>query len=150
MEKPGGPPGRQSPAPRRLGKTRTRWTSWYRGTPTDKPGPEQHSPLDRPTPIQGKKRNWVISNKSNKDTPERGWGALSAEDWGKGILPRTVNKQAWWPGEALVGAGAHPATRSRKACEKILNCTQYRDSNNTKDNDGKTEKNRETSFPTAN
>jgi hypothetical protein len=25
---------------------------------------------------------------------------MSAEDWGKGILPRTVNKQAW-----LVGAG---------------------------------------------
>jgi hypothetical protein len=33
---------------------------------------------------------------------ERGWGTLSAEDWGKGILPRTVNKQPggperlWW------------------------------------------------------
>jgi hypothetical protein len=48
--------GRQSPAPRRLGKTQTRWASWYRGTPTDKPGPEQHSPLDRLTSTRGKKR----------------------------------------------------------------------------------------------
>jgi hypothetical protein len=37
---------------------------------------------------------------------ERGWGTLSAEDWGKGILPGTVNKQAGWAREALVGAGA--------------------------------------------
>jgi hypothetical protein len=37
----------------------------------------------------------------------RGWGALSAKDWGKGILPRTVNKQAGQAGEALAGAGAH-------------------------------------------
>jgi hypothetical protein len=36
---------------------------------------------------------------------ERGWGTLNAEDWGKGILPRTVNKQAWQAGEALVGVG---------------------------------------------
>jgi hypothetical protein len=27
------------------------------GTPTDLPGPEQHSPLDRPTSTRGKKRN---------------------------------------------------------------------------------------------
>jgi hypothetical protein len=27
------------------------------GTSTDNPGPDQHSPLDRPTPTQGKKRN---------------------------------------------------------------------------------------------
>jgi hypothetical protein len=26
-------------------------------TSTDNPGPDQHSPLDRPTPTQGKKRN---------------------------------------------------------------------------------------------
>jgi hypothetical protein len=88
---------------RRPGKTQTR----YRGTPTDKPGPEQHSPLDRPTSTPGKKRNWLISNKNNKDTQERGWGTLSVEDWGKGILPRTINKQAGWAGEALVGAGVH-------------------------------------------
>jgi hypothetical protein len=37
---------------------------------------------------------------------ERGWGVLSTEDWGKGILPRTVNKQARRAGEALVEAGA--------------------------------------------
>jgi hypothetical protein len=36
---------------------------------------------------------------------ERGWGALSAEDWGKGILPGTVNKQAGLAGEALEGVG---------------------------------------------
>jgi hypothetical protein len=38
---------------------------------------------------------------------ERGWGTLSAEDWGKGILPGTVNKQVGLAGEPLVGAGAH-------------------------------------------
>jgi hypothetical protein len=37
---------------------------------------------------------------------ERGWGALSAKDWGKGILPGTVNKQAGRDGETPVGAGA--------------------------------------------
>jgi hypothetical protein len=31
---------------------------------------------------------------------ERGWGARSAEDWEKGILPGTVNKQARQAGEA--------------------------------------------------
>jgi hypothetical protein len=36
---------------------------------------------------------------------ERGWGALRAKDWGKGILPGTVNKQARWAREPLVGAG---------------------------------------------
>jgi hypothetical protein len=29
----------------------------YRGSPTDNPGPDQQSPLDRPTPTRGKKRN---------------------------------------------------------------------------------------------
>jgi hypothetical protein len=37
---------------------------------------------------------------------ERGWGALSAEDWGKGTLPGTVNKQARLGGEPVAGAGA--------------------------------------------
>jgi hypothetical protein len=37
---------------------------------------------------------------------ERGWGALSVKDWGKGILPGTVNKQAGQAGEALAGTGA--------------------------------------------
>jgi hypothetical protein len=36
---------------------------------------------------------------------QRGWGALSAKDWGKGILPGTVNKQAGLAGEPLAGAG---------------------------------------------
>jgi hypothetical protein len=37
---------------------------------------------------------------------EREWSTLSAEDWGKGILPGTVNKQARWAGEDPAGAGA--------------------------------------------
>jgi hypothetical protein len=37
---------------------------------------------------------------------EREWGTLSPEDWGKGILPGTVNKQARRAGETLAGAGA--------------------------------------------
>jgi hypothetical protein len=36
---------------------------------------------------------------------ERGWGALSAKDWGKEILPGTVNKQAGQAREAPAGAG---------------------------------------------
>jgi hypothetical protein len=38
---------------------------------------------------------------------ERGWGALSAKDWGKGILSGTVNKQATWAREAPAEAGVH-------------------------------------------
>jgi hypothetical protein len=38
---------------------------------------------------------------------ERGWGTQSAKDWGKGILPGTVNKQARLARGASVGAGAH-------------------------------------------
>jgi hypothetical protein len=38
---------------------------------------------------------------------ERGWGTLSAKDWGKGILPGTVNKQAGLAGEPLAGEGVH-------------------------------------------
>jgi hypothetical protein len=36
---------------------------------------------------------------------ERGWGTLSTKDGGKGILPGTVNEQARWAGEAVVGVG---------------------------------------------
>jgi hypothetical protein len=36
---------------------------------------------------------------------ERGWGTLSARQWGKGILPGTVNKQAGWAGQARAGVG---------------------------------------------
>jgi hypothetical protein len=36
---------------------------------------------------------------------ERGWGILTTDDWGKGILPRMVNKQAGRGGEAPVGVG---------------------------------------------
>jgi hypothetical protein len=38
---------------------------------------------------------------------ERGWGALSAEDWGKGTLPGTVNKQAGLAEETLAGIRVH-------------------------------------------
>jgi hypothetical protein len=77
--------------------------------------PDQHSPLDRPTPTRGKKRNWVISNK-NKDTWQRGWGTLSAENGGRGTPPRTINKQAG-PGRRGSGGsgGERPATRIGKA-----------------------------------
>jgi hypothetical protein len=49
---------------------------------------------------------------------ERGWGALSTEEVGKGILPGTVNKQAR-PGRrgSSESGGVRPATRSRKACK---------------------------------
>jgi hypothetical protein len=36
------------------------------GTPTDNPGPDQHSPLDRPTPTQGKKRKKKLNNKQQQ------------------------------------------------------------------------------------
>jgi hypothetical protein len=42
---------------------------------------------------------------------ERGWGTLNAEDWGKGILPGTVNKQAGQAGEPLVGGGHVPSNQ---------------------------------------
>jgi hypothetical protein len=38
---------------------------------------------------------------------EREWGALSTEDWRKGIFPGTVNKQPGRAGEAPAGEGAH-------------------------------------------
>jgi hypothetical protein len=58
-----------------------------------------------------------------------------------------------FPLTSLLSIPSHPSilnfTSAIITSQKILNCTQYRDSNNTKGNDGKTEKNRETSFPTA-
>jgi hypothetical protein len=42
---------------------------------------------------------------------ERGWGALSAKDWGKGILLGTINKQARQAGEALAEAGCMPSNQ---------------------------------------
>jgi hypothetical protein len=51
------------------------------GTPTNNPGPDQHSPLDRPTPTQGKKEK--LSNKHgtvNKQArPEKAGGAAPAQ-----------------------------------------------------------------------
>jgi hypothetical protein len=58
---------RRAPGPP-IASVQTAWedadqvpASWYRGTPTDKPGPAQHSPLDRPTSTRGKKEK--LSNK---------------------------------------------------------------------------------------
>jgi hypothetical protein len=86
-------------------------------TPTEKPGPDQHSPLDRPTSTQGEKRKRVIIYNNNKDMQEKGCDALIVEDWGQGILPRTVSKQVGQARESWWEPGPHPATRSRKACE---------------------------------
>jgi hypothetical protein len=37
-------------------------------TPTDSPKPDQHNPLDRPTPTQGKKeKKRIISDNNKKD-----------------------------------------------------------------------------------
>jgi hypothetical protein len=46
---------------------------------------------------------------------ERGWGTLSAKDWGKEILPRTVNKQAGRAREPLAGAGHPPRNQERES-----------------------------------
>jgi hypothetical protein len=40
------------------------------GSPTDNPGPDQHSPLDRPTPTQGKKKKRK-KNLNNKQAAEK-------------------------------------------------------------------------------
>jgi hypothetical protein len=42
---------------------------------------------------------------------ERGWGALSAKDWGKGTLPGTVNKQAGQAGEPMAEQGHTPSNQ---------------------------------------
>jgi hypothetical protein len=59
---------------------------------------------------------WVISNKNNKDTWERGWGTLSTEEGGKGILPRTVNKQAE---SGRRGSGGSRVAPSNQECESL-------------------------------
>jgi hypothetical protein len=38
---------------------------------------------------------------------ERGWDSLSAKDWGKGILPGSVNKQAGQAREPLERVEVH-------------------------------------------
>jgi hypothetical protein len=49
-----------------------------------------------------------------------------------------------FPLTSLLSISSHPSilniTSAIIASQKILNCTQYRDNNNTKGNDGKTEK----------
>jgi hypothetical protein len=46
---------------------------------------------------------------------ERGWGALSAKDWGKGILPGTVNKQAGRPERLWQERGCAPSNEERES-----------------------------------
>jgi hypothetical protein len=62
-------------------------------------------------------KNQKLSNKqkNNKDMQERGWEALSAKDWGKGIHPRTVNKQAMWAREAPAGARPTPSNQEQES-----------------------------------
>jgi hypothetical protein len=52
---------------------------------------------------------------------ERGWGALSTKDWGKGILPGTVNKQAGRTGEAPVG---EVARTQQQGAGKLVRVTE--------------------------
>jgi hypothetical protein len=87
-------PGLPVTQPRWLGKTRTRWAKQYMVLPQTTLGQISIAPWTDQHLIQEKKRNWVISNKDNKETLQRGWCALSAEERGRGIPPRTVNKQA--------------------------------------------------------
>jgi hypothetical protein len=89
--------------PRWLRKTRTtRWAKQYTVLPQKTLGQISIAPWTDQPPPREKKRNWVISSKNNKDTWQRGWRALSAEEVGRGIPHGTVNKQAgrrrqeWW------------------------------------------------------
>jgi hypothetical protein len=49
------------------------------GTPADKPGPNQHSPLDRLIPNQGKKR--IINKQLKKKKTQRTKKAGCVEVW---------------------------------------------------------------------
>jgi hypothetical protein len=58
MEKPGGLlHHHQMAVSRQFGKMQTtKSVKWHMVNTTDNPGPDQHSPLDRLTPTQGKKK----------------------------------------------------------------------------------------------
>jgi hypothetical protein len=81
------------------------------GTPANNTGPDQHSPLNRLTPTQGKKekKQTIINNK--KKTHSKEGGAPSVPKRGGAIPHRTVNKQAswrnqeWQPQPRNLGAG---------------------------------------------
>jgi hypothetical protein len=71
------------------------------------PGTNQHSPLDRLTPAQGKKKtnnkNRIINKQLKKKTHNKEGGEPRVLESGVGVLPHgTVNKQAgqrkqeWW------------------------------------------------------
>jgi hypothetical protein len=67
-----------------LGRYRTPGEQSGSGTATDNPGPDQYSPLDRPTPTQGKKKkNWIIIN-NNKKTCSREGGVPWVLKGGRG------------------------------------------------------------------
>jgi hypothetical protein len=42
---------------------------------------------------------------------QRGWGTLSAEEWGREILPGTVNNKLGLTEEDLAGAGRTPSNQ---------------------------------------
>jgi hypothetical protein len=45
---------------------------------------------------------------------ERGWGALSSKEVGKGILPRTVNKQAGQAERLRWERGCEPSNQEQE------------------------------------
>jgi hypothetical protein len=87
------------------------------GTPTDNPGPDQHSPLDRPTPNHEKKRlkNRIINNNNKKKHVSRRAGHPECQrgEEGQSLTELYINKLTR---EGRSG-GTHPATRSGKACK---------------------------------
>jgi hypothetical protein len=46
---------------------------------------------------------------------ESGWGTLSAEDWGKGILPWTVSKKPAWPESLWQERGHTPSNQEQES-----------------------------------
>jgi hypothetical protein len=108
----------------------TQTTRWACGTPTNNPGPDQHSPLDRLTLTQGKKRkkpNWIINNNNNKKTHSKEGGAPWVPKRKGGAIPhRTVNKQAgqrrqeWWhtPSNLVEGKLVTVAVAPRRTLNK--------------------------------
>jgi hypothetical protein len=110
MEKPGGLPHCQTPAPRRLGKMWTiRWTKQHAVLPQTNLGQISTARwTDRPPPR--KKKNLLISNNKKKTHSKEG-GTPWARKSGGGEIPH--NKPA---GESR-SSGTCPATRSGKACK---------------------------------
>jgi hypothetical protein len=112
IEKTGGLPCSQMPAPNLLGRCRPTGEQisgmWYS---TATPGINQHSPLDRLTSIPQKK-NLDNEQRTEKNTQQRGQGTLSAPEkgrWARSWTPHnhSVNKawRSWWPTSCCTGEG---------------------------------------------